>query len=70
MDIGRGQEPYGAVVMFVRVPLEEFLGPTAGIGLTSEPIWIIQPVLQGLELRFRVRVIVGNVRARAGFGHA
>ena len=55
--------------MFVVVPLEEFSGPTARIQWASEPVGVIRPVLQRLELRFRERVIVRNMRSRVGFSY-
>ena len=46
------------------VPVEEAAAPTAGVGQTAEPLRVVRPVLERLELRLGVRVVVGKARAK------
>lgn len=58
----------GVVVLFV-VPVEEVDGEGTGVLDGAEAGWKAWPILQGSELTFRVRVVVGDVRAAMGFGN-
>ena len=63
MNICRSEQSDGAVVMFVVVLAEEFSCPSSGICLTSKSFGIIGAVLQGFELRFGKRIVVGDMRS-------
>ena len=63
VDLGGGVQPEPAVMMVVVVPGEEFLAVRAGGLDRGEPGGEARPVLQGFELGFGVRVVVGDVRA-------
>lgn len=56
------------VVLFV-VPVEEVDGEGTGVLDGAEAGWEAWPILQGSELTFRVRVVVGDMRAAVGFGN-
>src|SRR5687767_3347225 len=58
------------VMMLMVVPLKERTCPHAGIRQAAELGWKVRPIFQRLELRFRIRVVVGNVWSRMGLGHA
>ena len=56
-------------VLFV-VPGEESMAKGSGILYRAEPLWELGAVLQGLELGFRVRVVIAHVGSTVRFGHA
>ncbi len=58
------------MAVLVVVPAEEVLAVRPGGLDRAEPRGKRRPVLQGLELRFGVRVVVGDVRAGVGLGDA
>ena len=70
MQGGRGEEADAGVVVLFVVPVEEVDGKSAGVLDRAEAGWEAGPVLQGAELAFRVRVVVGDVRAAVGLGDA
>ena len=66
MNIGGGEKTEGGVVMLVVVPAEEFSRPGAGILLAAKMFRIIRSIFQGFKLRFRKRIVVGNVWTGVG----
>jgi hypothetical protein len=58
VDVGGGVQAEAAVAVVVVVPGEEFLAVGAGGLERGEPGGERRPVLEGLELRFGVRVVV------------
>ena len=68
VDVGGGVQAEPAVAVLVVVPGEEFLAVRAGGLDRGEPGGEARPVLQRLELRLGVRVVVGDVRAGSGTG--
>ena len=70
MNIGRREETDGAMMMLVVVPTEECSRPSPGIGLATKTLGIIGAIFQGLELRFRKRIIVGNMGTGVGLRDA
>jgi hypothetical protein len=63
VDAGGGVQAETAVMMVVVVPGEEFLAVHPDGLDRGEPGGESRPVLEGLELRFGVRVVVGDVQA-------
>ena len=70
MAFCRGNEADGAMTMLVVVPGEELLAVQAGSLDRAEAAGKVGPVLQRLELRFAVGVVVGNVWPGVGLGDA
>ena len=68
MDGGRRHQADAAVAVFVVVPAEELLAVSASIFDRAEAIGEVGPVLQGLELRLGVRIVVRDVRPAVGLG--
>ena len=68
VDVGGGVQAEPAVAVLVVVPGEEVLAVRPGGLDRGEPGGEGRPVLQGLELRLGVRVVVGDVRAGSGTG--
>ena len=68
-DGGR-EKSQAAVTVLVVVPGEEALAERAPVFERAEAIRELRTVLQGLELRFRERVVVGDVGAAVGLGDA
>jgi hypothetical protein len=58
VDVGGGVQSEAAVTVVVVVPAEEVLAVRAGGLDRGEPGRERRPVLEGLELRFRIRVVV------------
>jgi len=56
--------------MLVVVPGEEFTAERSRLFDVVEALREARSILQRLELRFRIRVVVGNVRARMALSHA
>jgi len=69
MHIGWGQQLNPAMVVMIVVPVKKTQAPASSIWRTTKASWKIRAVLQGLELRFRIRIVIGNIGARMGFGH-
>ena len=61
LDQVRCQQGDAAVVVFVVVPVEEDVAMGAGVFQRAEAIRELGPVLQGLELAFRERVVIGDI---------
>lgn len=70
VNVVRRQRGDAAVVVFVVVPLEEALAMGAGIFERAEAIRELRPVLQGFELAFRERVVIGDRGPAVGLGDA
>lgn len=68
VDGVRGHQADATVAMVVVVPVEEMLTMSPGILERSEALREVWPILQGLELRLRVRVVVRDVRTAVGAG--
>ncbi len=69
MKRGRREEADAGVVVLFVVPVEEVDGEGTGVLDRAEAGWEAWPILQGSELTFRVRVVVGDMRAAVGFGN-
>src|SRR5919108_511 len=67
MHIGWGQETETRVMMLIVVPGEKGLRPCPSISLAAEASRIIRAILKSFELRFRVGIVIGDMRARMGF---
>src|SRR5437016_2353506 len=50
------------------VPLEERLAEGTAVLDAAEAIWEIRAVLQGTELAFRIRVVIGNIGSAMALG--
>jgi hypothetical protein len=59
---GRGHQPDPGMTMGVVVPVDEHSAMSAGVVDVVKPGGELGPVLQGLEVRLRVRVVAGGVR--------
>jgi len=70
VNVGGGVQAESPVAVVVVVPAEEFLAVRAGGLDRAKPGGERRPVLEGLELRFGVRVVVAHVRAGVGLGDA
>ncbi len=68
LSLPRFERPTRVVVLVV-VPGKELLARTPRILDGAEAIRVSGPVLHGLEVRFRKRVFVGNVRAAVRLDH-
>ena len=66
----RGQQPETGVMVLGVVPGEELLAEAASVFLGAKSVRELRAVLQGFELAFRKRVVVGDVWATVGLGHA
>jgi len=64
------EQPETAMVMFGIVSGEEDVPVGPRVLDRAEPAQERQPVLEGLELRLRERVVVGHVGARMRLAHA
>ena len=62
MDGCRSQQLQPGMMMLVVIPGEEVLTETAGILDGAETVRVVRPVFHGFEVRFRERVVVGNMR--------
>lgn len=69
VDRGRSHEADAGMAMLFVVPLEEALAVSAGFFDAAEALGEVRAVLQGLELRLREGVVVGDVGAAVGLGH-
>ena len=65
----RREQSDPSVMMLMVVPLKERTRPGASIGQTAELGWKARPIFQRLELTFRIRIVVGDVRPRMGLGY-
>src|SRR5271166_237275 len=59
----RGHQTDPRMVMVLVVPVEELAAEASGVLDTAETFWEARLILQGLEVAFRKRVVVGRVRA-------
>jgi len=58
------------MAMLVVVPIKERAAERSGIDKVGEGRWKLWLIFGGLEQRFDVRISVGNVWSRMGFGYA
>jgi len=56
--------------MLVVVPGDKVLTETTAVLDRTEALGKVWPVLHGPELAFRVRIVIGNMRATVCFGDA
>ncbi len=63
----RREQRQTRVMMLLIVPGEERVRPRSGLGETAEPLRIVRAILQGFELSFRLRIVIGHVWARMRF---
>ncbi len=63
MHLVRGHQTDPGMVMLLVVPVEELAAEASGVLDTAEAFGEARLVLQGLEVAFRERVVVGRVRA-------
>ena len=62
-----GQQAQTGMFMLTVVPSEELPAETASIFDGTESIWELIVVLQGLELRFRVGIVIADMGTAVGF---
>ena len=67
---GRAEQAESGMAMLLVVPGEELLAEGPGVLQRPEAFRESRPVFQSPEMAFRIRVIVGNMRAAVGFGDA
>jgi hypothetical protein len=70
VDDRRLQEPEPTVMMVVVVLAKERLAERAAIFDRSEAVWKLWAIFERPELRFRKRIVVGDVRPTVSFRHA
>src|SRR5690349_9960664 len=70
VDVGRSVVADPGMLVLVVVPREEPRAEDSRILRPTEPIWKLGPVLHGLELRLRERVVIGTMRPGVGLGNA
>ena len=70
VDVGGGEQAEAPVVMLGVVPGEEALAERPRAPDRAEALGELGPILQGLELRFGERVVVGDVRPAVRLGDA
>ena len=58
------------MLVFAVVPAKECAAELFGVLNTAEAFGKFRAVLQGLEMGFRVRIVVTHMRAAVGFGDA
>ncbi len=68
VDVCGGVQSDPGVAMLVAVPAEEPVAEDAGVLDAAEPVGEVRPVLQGLELRLGVGVVIRAVRPAVGLG--
>ena len=67
--LGRHQGDPAVAMLFV-IPEEEVLAESSAVLDGPEPLWELRTVLERPELRFRVRVVITDMRATVGFRHS
>ena len=67
--VGRHQAEAGMVMVLV-VPAKEGAKKGDGVFDATEAFWKLRLVFQCLELAFRIRIVVGDIGPRVGFGDA
>ena len=68
MNHSRREKTQSGMTVLVVIPGEELLGKRTGILKRPKSFRETGPVFQSPEVTFRIRVVVGNVRAAVGFG--
>ena len=61
VDGGRGQQCQARMVVLLVIPVEESLGPAPDLDQGAEAVGVIGSILEGLEMRLGVAVIIANV---------
>ena len=69
VHIGWCQNPNSAMMMLIVVPAEEVLRPISRIWQRAKASWISRVILECLELRFRVRIIVRDMGSGMALAH-
>ena len=64
----RGHQPQASVMMLMVVPVKEHTCPSTRVLDRAKTVWIIGPILHCLELRLRIRIVVGDVGSRMSLG--
>ena len=67
VDHGRREQAQPGVTMFLVVPTKKSLRKSPAILNAPEAVRELRPVFHGAELAFRIRVVVGDVRAAVWF---
>jgi len=62
------QHGYPGILVFAVVPAKECATELFGVLNTAKAFGKFRAALQGLEMGFRVRIIVAHMRAAVGFG--
>jgi len=70
VDHGRSQQTDAGMAVFIVVPGEEELGMDAAILDAAEAVGEIGAVFHRTKLTFRIRIIVGDIRAAVGLNDA
>src|SRR5206468_10413205 len=68
VDHSRIEKTESGMTVLVVVPGKELLRETSGILKRSKAIRETGPVLQSPEVAFRIRVVIGDMRAAVGLG--
>ena len=58
VDVGRSVQADARMAVIVVVPGEESSAVGTGVLEAAEPVGEVRPVLEGPELRFRVRIVI------------
>ena len=58
------------MVVFMVVPVEQLPGASPAVLDRTKPFWKLRPVLDCLELGFRERVVIGNMRSGVRLGNS
>ena len=68
MDLFRGHERNAGMAMLVVVPVKERLAERSCVLDGAKPFRELGTIFQGLELCFRVRVVIAQIGPAVGFG--
>ena len=68
VDHSRGEQAQPGVAVFFVVPAEKSLRKSTTIMNAPETSRELRPIFHGAELAFRIRIVVGDMRAAARFG--
>ena len=67
MNILGSEKTQPQMIVFGIVPGEECLAKGPGVLDGTEPLGKLGPILHGLELSFRVRIVIADRRSRMAF---
>lgn len=70
VDHSRGEELDAGMTVLLVVPSEKLLAEAAAVLDTAEAFGEVGPILQGAEVAFGIRIVVGDIGAAVGLGDA